>query len=380
MNGITRFFLICSGANLSILKRTPTEINKYVGIGATIFFTGVFAAIAAGYALSTLFDNYFLIVPIALLWGVMIFNLDRFIVSTMKKKGSFWKDFASATPRLVLACLIAIVIAKPLELKIFETEIQAELVKMEQEQFKIQDDLVNARYTASIDSLESDITLLKSEVDQKKEERDLLVNEAIKEADGTGGSMQRNLGPIYKTKKAAADNVQVELDELEATNLALIQDKRDQIKELDVANAADKDALDRVALSGFAARMEGLERASDRSSAIYWATIFITLLFLAIETAPVFTKLILGRSPYDYYLDQHEHRFAMNHMQATSRLESAITNEARFDRETIRAKTKIAIESEAELAQEAFKRKVEELKGRTDVTRGVLKDGIVFGG
>ena len=34
------------------------------------------------------------------------------------------------------------------------------------------------------------------------------------EADGTGGSLNKNLGPIYKTKRAAADLVQVELDEL----------------------------------------------------------------------------------------------------------------------------------------------------------------------
>ena len=135
MQALKNFFLFCSGANFSILKRTPTEVNKYVGIGATIFFTGVFAAIAAGYALYTVFDSAWLIVPIALLWGLMIFNLDRFIVSTMKKKGSFIRDFTSALPRLVLAVLIAIVIAKPLELKIFESEIDAELVKMQQENY-----------------------------------------------------------------------------------------------------------------------------------------------------------------------------------------------------------------------------------------------------
>ena len=57
MQSLKQFFLFCSGANFSILKRTPTEYNKYVGIGATIFFTGVFAAIAAGYALSTVFEK-----------------------------------------------------------------------------------------------------------------------------------------------------------------------------------------------------------------------------------------------------------------------------------------------------------------------------------
>ena len=57
MNAIKDFFLTCAGINKTILKRTPTEVNKYVGIGATIFFTGVFAAIAAGFALHTIFDS-----------------------------------------------------------------------------------------------------------------------------------------------------------------------------------------------------------------------------------------------------------------------------------------------------------------------------------
>ena len=380
MQSLKDFFLFCSGANKSILKRTPTEVNKYVGIGATIFFTGVFAAIAAGYALYTVFDSYWMIVPIAIIWGLMIFNLDRFIVSTMKKKGSFFRDFASATPRLILAVLIAIVIAKPLELKIFESEIDAELVKMQQENYKEQDDLVKARYTASIDSLESDIALLKNEIVLKQSERDQLVNEAIMEADGTGGSMRRNLGPIYRTKKAAADLVQAELDELEATNGSLIDAKQSQIKKYETDMATDMANLQRVSLSGFAARLEGLERASQRSQAILIANIFIMLLFIAVETAPVITKLILERSPYDYVLNKHESQFEYNHKAYTSRYGKTVESEAQFNRETIENKTKLAIQAENELAQEAIKQRVEELKQQTGLSRSFLKDSKLFEG
>lgn len=380
MQSLKSFFLFCSGANQSILKRTPTEVNKYVGIGATIFFTGVFAAIAAGYALYTVFDSYWMIVPIALLWGLMIFNLDRFIVSTMKKRGSFFRDFVSATPRLILAVLIAIVIAKPLELKIFESEIDAELVKMQQENYKEQDDLVKARYTASIDSLEADILFLKNEISDKQSERDLLVSEAIKEADGTGGSMRRNLGPIYKTKRAAADLVQTELDNLESANGELILVKQNQIKKFETDMATDMANMQRVSLSGFAARLEGLERASARSQAILIANIFIMLLFIAVETAPVFTKLILERSPYDYVLNKHESLFEFNHKAYTSKFGTAVESEAKFDRETIESKTKLAIQAENELAQEAIKRRVEELKGQTGLSRSFLKDSTLFEG
>ena len=380
MNSLKDFFIFCSGANRSILKRTPTEINKYVGIGATIFFTGVFAAIAAGYALYTVFDSYLLVVPIAVLWGLMIFNLDRFIVSTMKKKGALYTDFAAAAPRLILAVLIAVVIAKPLELKIFESEIQAELVQMQQENYKKQDDLVRSRYTMQIDTLKSEIVALKSELSIKSTERDRLVNEAIMEADGTGGSKNKNLGPIYKAKRAAADLVQLELDDLTEENNALIAAKQSNIDQLETQMDRDKSGLERVAMSGFAARLEGLERATKRSQAIYIANIFIMLLFIAVELAPVLAKLILERSPYDYVLDKHEHLFASSHQAFTSKQIHTVENEARFNRETSDHKTALAIRAENELAEEAVKRKIEELKGRTTLSRGFFKESILLEG
>jgi hypothetical protein len=57
MQVLTRFFWFCSGANFPILQKVPTESTKYVGIGATVFFTGVFASLAGFYALYTVFSN-----------------------------------------------------------------------------------------------------------------------------------------------------------------------------------------------------------------------------------------------------------------------------------------------------------------------------------
>ncbi len=379
MKSLKEFFIFCSGANRSILNRTPTEVNKYAGIGATIFFTGIFAAIAAAYALYTVFDSMWLIVPIAIAWGLMIFNLDRFIVSTMKKRGSFGRDFISAAPRLVLALLIAIVIAKPLELKIFESEIESELVLMQQENYRTQDDLVKARYGADIDSLKSEVAILFSAITAKQNERNLLVNEAVKEADGTGGSQRRNLGPIYRTKKAAADKVQGELDALTTANTALINQKSEQINHLETSKSDELAALQRVSLNGFAARVEALDRASAKSRAIFIASIFITFLFIAVETAPVITKLILERSPYDYSLDKHEALFAMSHEKFSSQKVYPVTNEAKFDRETSDYKTKLSIKAEKELADAAVRERIEELKGQTRLSRGFLSQSSLLG-
>ena len=86
---LKQFFILCSGSDTDILKDCSTgEQNKYAGIGATVFFTAVMAFIAASYALYTVFDNLLTSIFFGLIWGMLIFNLDRYIVSTIKKRAS----------------------------------------------------------------------------------------------------------------------------------------------------------------------------------------------------------------------------------------------------------------------------------------------------
>ena len=133
MKEVKRFFWLCSGSHNQFLEDSPSEASKYAGIGATIFFTGIFAALAGGFALYSVFDNTWIAMGLGILWGLMIFNLDRYIVSSMRKKDVFWLEFRTAIPRIILAILIAVVITKPLELKVFEKEIETELVTMNEE-------------------------------------------------------------------------------------------------------------------------------------------------------------------------------------------------------------------------------------------------------
>jgi len=147
LSRIQRFFIICSGADKSIIEECPTEWNKYTGIGATIFFTGLLAWLSGGYALYTIFRNTNLdtidsmallfAIPFGFLWGAVIFNLDRFIVSTFykTKEDKFWKrlgkEFLQASPRILLAVIIAITISKPIEIKIFESRLAEQIQRNE---------------------------------------------------------------------------------------------------------------------------------------------------------------------------------------------------------------------------------------------------------
>lgn len=121
----------CSGVDRSILVKYPSEWGKYFGIGGTILFTALMASFAGGYAFFIAFDDWRLAILFGIFWGLLIFNLDRYIISSMGKGDGTAKitldEWKNAAPRIVLAVLLGFVIAVPLELKVFEQEIKVEI-------------------------------------------------------------------------------------------------------------------------------------------------------------------------------------------------------------------------------------------------------------
>ncbi|TXF90616.1 DUF4407 domain-containing protein [Neolewinella aurantiaca] len=360
MSSLKNFFLFCSGADLSILAQVPSDENKYLGIGATIFFTGVLAFVSAGYALYTIFDSVALSLLFGVGWGAMIFNLDRYIVSSMKSRGGFFGKFMVALPRLAMAVLLALVISKPLELKIFEKEINAELIVMEQETFKTQEDRLSARFTGRLAETESAISGLQAEIDAKTKARDAAAAAALAEADGSGGSGVRNMGPIYRAKMAAAEQAQNELDATLAALQPQIDAQRAQANTLRSEMAEEASGLERGAYGGIAARIDALDRLGQESEAILWASLFVTLLFVAIETAPIFTKLISPASPYDHLLHEHEHVYEMATKESVNTRANDVKNRLRIHAEVgVHQTTADIAAKKAEINAELEQRKKE---------------------
>jgi len=364
MKNIEQFFRYCSGVDASILDKCPSDKNKYVGIGATIFFTGLLAFFSSGYALYTVFESWWAAAAFGLVWGLMIFNLDRYIVMSMKSYGKWYRDLVVALPRVVLAVLLALVISKPLEMKIFEKEIQSELVQMEQEVFKSQEDRVKDRFQVEITDNRAQIAALKDEITVKTAARDTLTKLAVQEADGTGGSKKKNLGPIYRAKKNEADLAQAELTALMALNQPLILEKEQAVQALEKNIGTETASLERARYNGLAARMEALSRLTKKSEAMLIASLFIMLLFVAIETAPILVKLISYRSPYDYLLHEHEHVFEMANLETTTLRGNVTRNKVKYDTETSNYITLSKIAAEKALIDYKLQEKLEEFKKR----------------
>ena len=80
----------------------------------------------------------------------------------------------------------------------------------------------------------------------------------------------------------------------------------------------------RAEVDGPAARIEAMSRLAGQNTAMWWAEWFIILLFIALETAPVFVKLISSKGPYDNLLKVEEYRFASAETEELAKINAEI--------------------------------------------------------
>ncbi|WP_456441938.1 DUF4407 domain-containing protein [Psychroserpens sp.] len=300
---LKKFFIICSGSDTDILDNCSIgEQNKFAGIGATVFFTAVMAFIACSYALFTVFDNLYAAIGFGFVWGLLIFNLDRFIVSTIKKRDNIIDEIIQASPRLILAVIIAVVISKPLELKIFEKEINQVLLEQKNDLTLANKTQIAQQFTPNVEALESDIKALQSQIGTKETEVNALYDTYISEAEGTAGTELLGKGPVYKEKREKHDAALAELQQLKTDNKSKIASVENQITQL----KTDYDTqvvTSQPIIDGF----DGLMARVNALGELPWLpSLFILLLFLAIETSPIFAKLLSPKGEYDYKLEDAE--------------------------------------------------------------------------
>jgi Domain of unknown function (DUF4407) len=300
---LKQFFILCSGADKDFLEGcSEGEQTKYVGIGATVFFTAVMAFLASAYALFTVFDSIYPALIFGFVWSLLIFNLDRFIVSTIKKRDRFMDEFLQATPRIMLAIIIAIVISKPLEIKIFEKEINTVLLKEKNEMELANKKQVGNYFKSDLDKNKAEIAVLKADILKKEKEVNALYSAYITEAEGTAGTKKLGKGPVYKEKREKHDASLKEFETLKATNEAKIAEKEKAGKQLQ-ADLDKKVSQTQPIIEGF----DGLMARINALNKLPWLpSFFIMLLFLAIETSPIIAKLLAPKGEFDFKQEEAE--------------------------------------------------------------------------
>ena len=126
------FLVKLAGAQPQILERCPTERLKFQSLGWAILITSGIATVSMWFALySAMGINPFLALLIALLWGLVIMGIDRWLVTSMPARGS--KRWKVAIPRVVLAVLLGSLISTPIVLRLFQSEINTQISVIKQQ-------------------------------------------------------------------------------------------------------------------------------------------------------------------------------------------------------------------------------------------------------
>ena len=304
-NIVNEFFWICSGANRHILRQCPTEYSKYFGIGGTIFFTAAMATLSGGYAFFTIFDSTKLAVVFGIFWGLLIFNLDRFIVNTMYSDGKHTislSELFSGLPRIIIAIFLGIVISTPLEMKIFEDRIESQIVK----------DNIERTNITRLAATEGNKPLIdrRDTLDAERKEivaRLSFANEELKkEAEGSALSGKSGHGPIYKDKEAYRDAIQTELTQWDEAHQEELKEIRNQIAVN--STKTNEDISKSNEEKGFCVRYEAFSNIKKENAAVRIVSLFIMLLFIIIETAPTLFKMMIASGPYDELLNEEMER------------------------------------------------------------------------
>ncbi|MCK8672238.1 DUF4407 domain-containing protein [Rhodococcus sp. HM1] len=385
-------------------------------MGAVVLTTAFFAALSAGYALyiTGVTNGWILAVVAGLLWGLAILNLDRMLILGLSQERDWKKLLMLGAPRVALAIIIGIVISTPLMLKVFESEIEAQLnrnILAAQEQLRSDLNnstasadlaeaeaelgelraLINAGPTADpaanpkVQSVQTEIDALEAKAAEQKAEYDKLQAAAVAEEEGSAGTGIAGCAAMCVEKRRLANEAMGRWEDTRAqisakegdkdrlarelegtlleeserriadaqTELPIVEQTVTQLRE-QIASAQDTSFQLEQANQGIIARLKALNDLSEGDGTAAMAHRAVALLFMCLELLPVLFKVLsnLGqRTAYDEVVAKTEDAEAAA---ATAEID------AMRDREKLRTDAKLEAEKDRIDKQQAAVLKINE--------------------
>jgi len=332
---ITKFLWWSAGADPYFMSMSPMQDRvKYAGIGGIVFCTGLLAAVSGGYAFYTIFgpkgdaNDYSLTASIAVkiatlifmaVWGTIIFNLDRFIVSSTGKGDGTdsitWKEVGQALPRIIIALILGFAISSPLEIRILESEINAELSKFQEKYTQELNKETDSTFKIKRLGLEKE----KQEYESKKvdyEKSGALYDQQIDElVQRQQAEMQDKraygFGPVAKKMQADIETKRSEKDkfiELKKSEFTAWQKQldfdNDQLNKLsDDLRQAYKENEKKS--HGYDGLLKRIQISHEIGGIVPWV---ILLVFLCIEMGPIFFKMMMTKGVYDFLVENYNNK------------------------------------------------------------------------
>ena len=327
----SRFLWWCAGADEHFLKLSPMQDRvKYAGIGGIVLCTGLLAAFSGGFAFNTIFgpkgdaiDDQVAHIGImigslifGIVWGLIIFNLDRFIVSSTGKGDGTdkitWREVGQALPRIVIALILGFAISAPLEIKILESEINSELSKYQKEYTQKLNDATDVVFKQNLAKLEIDkqqyetkllgyekeLMAFDTKIDELVEQRRIEMQDKRAYGDGpVSKALQKN---IDDKKLEKEKYIQQKSSEVGAWRKQL-NFNDDQInKKSDDLRKSYKDNEKKA--HGYDGLLKRIQISHEIGGIIPWV---ILCVFLCIEMGPIFFKMMMNKGVYDYMVENY---------------------------------------------------------------------------
>jgi hypothetical protein len=335
---ITRFLWWCAGADEYFLRKSPKQDRvKYAGIGGIVLCTGLLAAVSGAFAFNTIFgpkgdaiDESLIsstghvlgVFIFGIVWGLIIFNLDRFIISsTGKGDGSdsiTGKEWLQALPRIIIAVILGFAISAPLEIKILESEINSELSKYQQEyteKLNITTDIVFKQKLSKLEKDKKEYEVKLTGYEREMKVFDDQIDDLVARQQGEMQDKRAyGFGPVAKkmqmdidTKRAEkAKFISLKTNEVNAWRKQL-NFNDDQINKMsDDLRKAYKD--NETKAHGYDGLLKRIQISHEIGGLVPW---LILAVFLCIEAGPIIFKMMLTKGAYDYMVENNNHRMNM---------------------------------------------------------------------
>jgi hypothetical protein len=162
---LIRRMAVLGGADNDVLNEVPEEVPRFVQMFFVLAGTALVSSLSMMLALLTgVRVSLFLAIPLALVWGLIIFNLDRFLTSTMRSTKNVFRLLGLAFPRVIMAALIGIVVAEPLVLQVFQNDIAREVNSTNVTQaLSDQDAVTNGPEKQALDAASAQVAALENQ-------------------------------------------------------------------------------------------------------------------------------------------------------------------------------------------------------------------------
>lgn len=364
---------VLAGVDEKTLDWVPYNRTRYTGVGGVVLSTAVIAGLSMTFALSQVLGGFSpLVLLLALVWAVVVLNLDRWLISSATDT-RWGRRAAMLVPRLFVAILLGFVIAEPVVLRLFQSAVEQHINDERDRQVRelvdglarcnplpdgpqplgVPPDCAGKVFSIDIEptalarelaATEQQMAVLSTSIRTDSDQLAQLENLARLECTGAAGPGLTGVpgegGDCLRLRREADEfrnshPIEVRNAELSAlsSRVAELRDRagsaqRDYQQARDAEIQRQRTELESHQQEiGLLERFQALDELTDQNPVLWSATWLIRLMFVVIDCLPVLVKLLGGTTAYDRLVETRTASQERIHTEVVQSTEETVLSE-----------------------------------------------------